>query len=67
VKNVLIIVLIASGIIYWRLSIILDYPKQLAAEQASYPQESTEADKDTDSEASEDSEGAEDGDDTEEP
>ena len=35
----LIIVVIASGIIYWRLNIILDYPKQLAAEQATYEQE----------------------------
>lgn len=29
-----IIVAIASGIIYWRMQIILDYPKQLAEIQA---------------------------------
>ncbi len=35
----IIIVAIASGIIYWRMGIILDYPKQLAAQQAAYEQE----------------------------
>lgn len=35
----IIIVAIASGIIYWRMGIILDYPKQLAAQQATYEQE----------------------------
>lgn len=30
----IIIVAIASGIIYWRMQIILDYPKKLAEDQA---------------------------------
>lgn len=38
----IIIVAVASGIIYWRMGIILDYPKQLAAEQAAYEQEAEE-------------------------
>ena len=29
-----VIVLLAAGIIYWRIQIIMDYPKQLADEQA---------------------------------
>ena len=35
----IVIVLIAAGIIYWRMQIILDYPKKLANEQATYEQE----------------------------
>jgi predicted cobalt transporter CbtA len=30
----IIIVLLAAGIIYWRMQIILDYPKTIVAEQA---------------------------------
>ena len=32
----LIIVVIAAGIIYWRMGIILDYPRQLAEQQVVY-------------------------------
>ncbi len=35
-----IIVLLAAGIIYWRMQIILDYPQQLAEQQAVYNEES---------------------------
>ena len=35
----IIVVALATGIIYWRMNIILDYPKQLAGEQAIYQQE----------------------------
>ena len=34
-----IIVAVAAGIIYWRMQIILDYPKQLADQQAVYMEE----------------------------
>ena len=34
-----IIVVIAAGIIYWRMQIILDYPKELADQQTEYQQE----------------------------
>ena len=34
-----IIVALAAGIIYWRMQIILDYPKQLADQQAVYTEE----------------------------
>lgn len=34
-----IIVVLAAGIIYWRMQIILDYPKQLADQQAEYQKE----------------------------
>lgn len=37
-----VIVAVAAGIIYWRMQIILDYPKQLAEEQAVYTQEEAE-------------------------
>lgn len=37
-----IIVALAAGIIYWRMQIILDYPKQLADQQAEYQQEQAE-------------------------
>jgi hypothetical protein len=35
----IVIVALAAGIIYWRLQIILDYPKQLAEQQAVYNEE----------------------------
>ena len=35
----IIIVGLAVGIIYWRMQVIMDYPKKLAAEQASYTTE----------------------------
>lgn len=38
----IVIVAVAAGIIYWRLGIILDYPKQLADQQAVYLQEEEE-------------------------
>jgi cytoskeletal protein RodZ len=38
----IIIVAIASGIIYWRMQIILDYPKQLAETQAQQTYEQQE-------------------------
>ena len=38
-----VIVALAAGIIYWRLQIILDYPKQLADQQAVYNEEQAEA------------------------
>ena len=38
----IIIVLLAAGIIYWRLQIILDYPEKLAEEQAVYNEEQAE-------------------------
>jgi len=47
----IIIVVIASGIIYWRMGIILDYPKQLAAEQAAYELENEGASDAEDAEA----------------
>ncbi len=34
-----VIVALAAGIIYWRLQIILDYPEQLANQQAVYMEE----------------------------
>lgn len=34
-----VIVALAAGIIYWRMQIILDYPKQLAEQQAVYNEE----------------------------
>ena len=34
-----VIVALAAGIIYWRMQIILDYPKQLADQQAVYNEE----------------------------
>lgn len=59
----LIIVVIAAGIIYWRMEIILDYPRQLAAEQASYELEDEEYDPediyDTEDEDADDAEEAE--------
>ena len=48
-----VIVAVAAGIIYWRMQIILDYPKQLAEEQAVYTQEEPAADADTQEEAEE--------------
>ena len=53
----IIIVALATGIIYWRMGIILDYPKQLAAQQASYQQEEETAEID-DAEDAEDAEEA---------
>jgi cytoskeletal protein RodZ len=38
----IVIVALAAGIIYWRLQIILDYPKQLAEQQAVYNEEKAE-------------------------
>ena len=38
----IVIVALAAGIIYWRLQIILDYPKQLADQQAVYMEEAEE-------------------------
>lgn len=38
----LIIVVIASGIIYWRMGILLDYPRQLAEQQVVYEDETGE-------------------------
>ncbi len=35
----IVIVALAAGIIYWRMQIILDYPKQLAEQQAVYNEE----------------------------
>ena len=52
-----VIVLIASGIIFWRMNIILDYPEQLAAEQATYGTEEVQeedAAEEADTEAAED-------------
>lgn len=37
-----IIVALAAGIIYWRMQIILDYPKQLADQQAVYEEQAEE-------------------------
>ena len=39
----IIIVALAVGIIYWRIQIIMDYPKQLADEQAVYDESSEDA------------------------
>ena len=47
----IIIVVIAAGVIYWRMGIILDYPKQLAAEQAAYELENEGASDAEDAEA----------------
>ena len=52
-----IIVVIAAGVIYWRMGIILDYPRQLAAQQASYEQEAEDVYDDEDDKA-EDAENA---------
>ncbi|MBQ3291537.1 MAG: hypothetical protein IJH43_04090 [Mogibacterium sp.] len=49
----IIIVAIASGIIYWRMGIILDYPKQLAAQQAAYEQEADDLEDAEESDAAE--------------
>lgn len=49
----IIIVAIASGIIYWRMGIILDYPKQLAAQQATYEQEADDLEDAEESDAAE--------------
>lgn len=38
----IVIVALAAGIIYWRMQIILDYPKQLADQQAVYLEEAEE-------------------------
>jgi predicted cobalt transporter CbtA len=38
----IVIVALAAGIIYWRMQIILDYPKQLADQQAVYMEEAEE-------------------------
>ena len=38
----IIIVALAAGIIYWRMQIILDYPEQLAEEQAVYNEDNAE-------------------------
>ena len=35
----IVIVLLAAGIIYWRMQIIMDYPKQLANENAAVEQQ----------------------------
>ena len=35
----IVIVAVAAGIIYWRMQIILDYPRQLADQQAVYMEE----------------------------
>lgn len=56
-----VIVALAVGIIYWRMQIILDYPKQLADEQAVYTEETAEEDTaeevtDADAEAAEEAE-----------
>lgn len=61
----IIIVALAAGIIYWRMGIILDYPRQFAAEQAAYEQElddAEDADDEEDAEEAEDAEDAEEGD-----
>ena len=39
-----IIVVLAAGIIYWRMQSILDYPEQLADQQAVYTEQAEEAD-----------------------
>lgn len=38
----IVIVALAAGIIYWRMQIILDYPKQLADNQAAVAEEVSE-------------------------
>ena len=38
----IVIVALAAGIIYWRMQIILDYPKQLADQQAVHMEEAEE-------------------------
>ena len=50
----IVIVALAAGIIYWRLQIILDYPKQLAEQQAVYNEEqAAEAEVEAEAEAAE--------------
>ncbi|MBP3899122.1 MAG: hypothetical protein J6D57_14975 [Mogibacterium sp.] len=50
----IVIVALAAGIIYWRMQIILDYPKQLAEQQAVYNEEqAAEAEAETEAEAAE--------------
>ena len=50
----IVIVALAAGIIYWRLQIILDYPKQLAEQQAVYNEEKAkEAEADAEAAAAE--------------
>ena len=60
----LIIVAIAVGVIYWRMNIILDYPRQLAEEQAVYQQGEQEESEDAEAaeDDGEDTDAAEDGD-----
>ncbi|MBR7088670.1 MAG: hypothetical protein IKI38_04875 [Mogibacterium sp.] len=54
-----VIVALAAGIIYWRLQIILDYPEQLANQQAVYMEEA-EDDSAAEEAATEDAEAAND-------
>ncbi len=54
----IIIVALAAGIIYWRMGIILDYPRQFAAEQAAYEQELDDAEDVDDEEDAEEAEDA---------
>ena len=50
----IVIVALAAGIIYWRMQIILDYPTQLAEQQAVYNEEqAAEAEAGAEAEAAE--------------
>ena len=62
-----IIVAIAAGIIYWRMQIILNYPKELADQQTEYQQEQADEADAEEPEASADDESAEEGTDAEKP
>ena len=75
----IIVVALATGVIYWRMNIILNYPKQLAEEQAIYLQQDAEeaesaeaadaaesAEEDAEAEGSEDADAAESGGETDE-
>ncbi|MBE6042477.1 MAG: hypothetical protein E7220_08175 [Clostridiales bacterium] len=43
----LVVVVIAAGVIYWRMDIIMDYPKQMAAAQAVYNREDVQESQNT--------------------
>ena len=56
----LVIVAVAAGVIYWRMDIILDYPKQIAAQNAVYMQDDdVDGTEDADAEAADAEDGSE--------